>query len=194
MNDYELMTILHPRLNADETAATVEAIQNRITGAGGTLLSTDVWGRRRLAYPINHVLEGTYVLFTLELEPSAARGIESWLTINEGVLRHLLIRGIIPYEGPDHRGSDRDYDRDRDDDRDSESEPEAAEPVAEDAPAAEAPAMDAPAPAVAAEPEAAPEPAVAAVAEEPPEAVAETLDASPADDADEPETARTATE
>lgn len=100
MNDYELMTILHPRLNADEVNQAVETIQNRITSAGGELIDTDVWGRRRLAYPIQHLLEGTYVLFTFRLAPGETRAIESWLRISESVLRHLLVRGIIPYEGP----------------------------------------------------------------------------------------------
>jgi small subunit ribosomal protein S6 len=100
LNEYELMLILHPRLNADEANAMVETVQGRITGAGGEMISTDVWGRRRLAYPIQHVLEGTYVLMTFQLEPARTRTIESWLGISESVLRHLLIRGIIPYEGP----------------------------------------------------------------------------------------------
>jgi small subunit ribosomal protein S6 len=101
VNEYELMTILHPRLNADEVKQTVETIEGRLTGAGGELISTDVWGRRRLAYPIQHLAEGTYVLFTFRLAPTETRGIESWLRISESVLRHLLVRGIIPYEGPE---------------------------------------------------------------------------------------------
>lgn len=100
MNDYELMTIIHPRLSADEVKQMVETIEQRLTGAGGELISTDVWGRRRLAYPIEHLMEGTYVLFTFRLPPGQTRAIESWLRISESVLRHLLIRGIIPYEGP----------------------------------------------------------------------------------------------
>jgi small subunit ribosomal protein S6 len=172
MNDYELMTILHPRLNADDTTATVEAIQGRITDAGGNLLSTDVWGRRRLAYPIQHVLEGTYVLFTFEMAPTSTRTVESWLGISESVLRHLLIRGIIPYQGPDQRGGDRDHDRDHDrDDRDRDRDRDREEP--RDAPQDEAPVAEAPVEEPAAEPI----------------EVDDAADEAPADDAGEPETA-----
>ncbi len=117
MNEYELMAILHPRLTADEMAAAIANIEAQITAQGGEMLSTDVWGRRRLAYPINGSMDGTYVLMTLKMPPTGTGAVEAWLVIAESVLRHLLIRGIIPYQRRDER-DDRD-DRDRDDgDRD----------------------------------------------------------------------------
>ena len=114
MNEYELVSIIHPRLNADETAAAIATVEGQIVSNGGELLSTDVWGRRRLAYPINHLLEGTYVLMTFRLAPDKAPVVEALLRISEQVLRHLLVRGIIPFQGHDRRDRDRD-DRDRDD-------------------------------------------------------------------------------
>jgi len=115
VNEYELMTILHPRLTADETAAAIASIEAQITAQGGEMLSTDVWGRRRMAYPINGNMDGTYVLMTLKMPPAGASPLESWLIITDPVLRHLLIRGIIPYQGRSERDDDRDRDRDRDD-------------------------------------------------------------------------------
>lgn len=114
MNEYELMTILHPRLSADETAAAIASIEAQITAQGGEMLSTDVWGRRRMAYPIDGNMDGTYVLMTLKMPAAGASPLEAWLIITDPVLRHLLIRGIIPYQGRD-RDDDRDRDRDRDD-------------------------------------------------------------------------------
>ena len=119
MNEYELMVILHPRLTADETATALASIEAQITGQAGELLTTDVWGRRRLAYPINGSMDGTYVLFTLKMPAAGASPLEAWLVITDPVIRHLLIRGIIPYQGRDRNDDDRDRDRDRDrDDRD----------------------------------------------------------------------------
>lgn len=114
MNEYELVSIIHPRLNADETTAAIATVEGQIVSNSGELLSTDVWGRRRLAYPINHLLEGTYVLMTFRLAPDKAPVLEALLRISEQVLRHLLVRGIIPFQGHDRRDRDRD-DRDRDD-------------------------------------------------------------------------------
>jgi len=112
VNEYELMVILHPRLTADETAAALASIEAQIVAQSGELLSTDVWGRRRLAYPINGSMDGTYVLFTLKMPAPGASPLEAWLVITDPVIRHLLIRGIIPYQG---RSQDDDRDRDRDD-------------------------------------------------------------------------------
>jgi small subunit ribosomal protein S6 len=118
VNEYELVSIIHPRLNADETAAAIATIQGQIEAQGGEILSVDIWGRRRLAYPIKHLLEGTYVLMTFKLAPEKAPVLEALLRISEQVIRHLLVRGIIPFQGHDRRDRDRD-DRDRDrDDRD----------------------------------------------------------------------------
>ena len=124
MNEYELMTILSPRLNADETAATVHAIEARIAQHSGELLATDVWGRRRLAYPIGESMEGTYVLTTLRLPAASAAPLESWLTLSESVIRHLLIRGIIPYAG-----HDRERERDAERERERDAEPASARVV-----------------------------------------------------------------
>ena len=151
MNEYELMTILHPRLSADETAAAIASIEAQITAHGGEMLSTDVWGRRRLAYPINGSMDGTYVLMTLKMPPASASPIESWLIITDPVLRHLLIRGIIPYQGRD-RDDDRDRDRDRgrddrddrDDDRRDRNDRDERDDRGNEAPAAILDSADAP--------------------------------------------------
>ncbi|MGE3962436.1 MAG: 30S ribosomal protein S6 [Dehalococcoidia bacterium] len=141
MNEYEMMTVFHPRLSADETTAAIASLEEQIAANGGEMLSTDNWGRRRLAYPIDGVVDGTYVLMTFKMPPAGAVPLERWIRISESTLRHLLIRGIIPFEGGrDDRDRDRD-DRDRDDrdDRDEDDDTGSDEPRA----AAPAPAVEA---------------------------------------------------
>jgi small subunit ribosomal protein S6 len=108
-----MRTVFHPRLSAEETTAAVTTLEEQIAANGGEMLSTDNWGRRRLAYPIDGVVDGTYVLMTFNLPAQGAAPLERWIGISETTIRHLLIRGIIPFEGD--RGRDRD-DRGRDDD------------------------------------------------------------------------------
>ncbi|MYH41808.1 MAG: 30S ribosomal protein S6 [Chloroflexi bacterium] len=95
MNDYEMVYIVSPRLSSEEAERATAWVDGLIRDGGGELLSTDVWGRRRLAYPIKHQFEGTYVYSTFRLEPQATRRIESELSLSESVLRHLMIRGIV---------------------------------------------------------------------------------------------------
>ena len=95
MNDYEMVYIVSPRLSSDEAERATAWVDGLIRQGGGELLSTDVWGRRRLAYPIKHQFEGTYVYSTFRLDPQATRRIESELALSEDVLRHLMVRGIV---------------------------------------------------------------------------------------------------
>jgi small subunit ribosomal protein S6 len=98
LNEYELLYIVHPRRAQDEVPAVIEWVSDLVTQGGGEVLTVDDWGRRRLAYPISHEMEGTYVLTTLRLSPEAPRAIESQMVISEDIMRHMLIRGIMPLE------------------------------------------------------------------------------------------------
>ena len=98
MNDYELMYVLHPRLSEQDIDAFVDNVSSIINNFG-EVITVDRWGRRRLAYPIGQNLEGFYVLTTFNAQPEVGFELESQLNLSEDVLRHLLIKGIIPYEG-----------------------------------------------------------------------------------------------
>lgn len=202
MNEYELMYVLHPRLTAEEIEAAVARISALVTDPGGEIISVDQWGRRRLAYPIDRNLEGYYVLSTFKAPGTVAGPIEAQLNLSEDVLRHLLIRGIIPYEEPPRdervaperersRPSRDDDRRPRGDDGPPPGEDAAAAPDAEAAPAAAAPVAAAPAAPPAAEASvaepaavAAPEvPAAVAAPEVPAEVAAPEAPATPAEPA-----------
>ena len=99
MNEYELLYIVHPRKAADEVPSVIDWVSDLVQQGGGEPLSVDDWGRRRLAYPIAHEFEGTYVLATFRLPPESTAALESQLVISEDIMRHLLIHGIIPFEG-----------------------------------------------------------------------------------------------
>jgi small subunit ribosomal protein S6 len=95
VNDYEMVYVLSPRLSSDEGEQASKWVEGVIRESGGEVLSMDLWGRRRLAYPIKHQFEGTYVYTTFRIEPTSTVRIESQLGLSEDVLRHLIIRGII---------------------------------------------------------------------------------------------------
>ncbi len=99
LNEYELLYIVHPRKAADEVPSVIEWVSGLVQQGGGEPLSVDDWGRRRLAYPIAHEFEATYVLATFRLPPESTASLESQLVISEDIMRHLLIHGIIPFEG-----------------------------------------------------------------------------------------------
>ncbi|NLF34432.1 MAG: 30S ribosomal protein S6, partial [Clostridiales bacterium] len=59
--------------------------------ANGTLVETDEWGKRRLAYPINDLSEGYYVLMAFTSEPEFPAELDRILKIADGVIRSMII-------------------------------------------------------------------------------------------------------
>jgi len=93
LQDYELVLIISPEVGGETLDATIDNVVSKfITGSGGTISNVEQWGKRRLAYPIKHFTEGSYVLTQFKLKPTFSEELEANLRISEEVLRHLLIR------------------------------------------------------------------------------------------------------
>ena len=96
MRHYELVTILSPMLNQDEASATWDDIKAFIANREGEITAEQVWGTRRLAYPIRkgnyNFLEGAYYLSSFTAENSFNRDLENYLRLDERVLRSLVVK------------------------------------------------------------------------------------------------------
>lgn len=91
LRDYELTIIITPETSEEKLEASIESISRYITDREGTVSDVQKWGKRKLAYPIKHFIEGFYVLFQFKMKPQDGRELENNLRISEEVLRHLLI-------------------------------------------------------------------------------------------------------
>ena len=92
LQEYELVYIVSPEV-ADESLETrVDSISQFITGKEGIIDGVDKWGRKKLAYPIKHFLEGNYVLTKFKLSPAQCKELDANLRISEEIIRHLLIK------------------------------------------------------------------------------------------------------
>ncbi|MBV9097725.1 MAG: 30S ribosomal protein S6 [Frankiaceae bacterium] len=92
MRHYELMVILDPDLEEKTIAPSLDAFLGVIRSDGGTIEKVDVWGRRRLAYEINHKVEGIYAVLDITAEPAAVKELDRQLNLNESVLRTKVLR------------------------------------------------------------------------------------------------------
>ena len=90
--NYELIYIIRPEADEENSEATVESVGQFITGKGGIVSEVERWGKRRLAYPIKQFGEGTYVLTRFQMQPEYNKDLETNLRISENVIRHLLIK------------------------------------------------------------------------------------------------------
>ena len=85
---YEVLYIIDPAQGEEGIAALVEKFKAMVE-AEGTLSNVDEWGKRRLAYPINDLNEGYYVLMNMETKPAFPAELERVMKITDGVLRVL---------------------------------------------------------------------------------------------------------
>ena len=90
---YETLFAVSGNLVEEDAKAVIEKFVNLIN-ENGTEVDVNEWGKRRLAYPINYVTEGYYVLVSYKSEPSFPLELERVLGITEGVLRYMTTTKI----------------------------------------------------------------------------------------------------
>ena len=88
---YELMYIINPNLSEEETAAVVEKFK-ALVEQNGTLEEMEEMGKRKLAYEINYISEGYYVLVKFTSVPDFPAELDRVLGITDGILRSLITR------------------------------------------------------------------------------------------------------
>ena len=86
---YELMYVLNPNLTEEETAALVEKFKALIE-SNGTVDELQEMGKRKLAYEINYLTEGYYVLVKFTCDPDFPAELDRVLGITDGVIRSLI--------------------------------------------------------------------------------------------------------
>ena len=92
MNKYEVTVILGAKLEDEARAEVLERIKGYITRYNGTVGEIEEWGKRKLAYEIQHQTEGFYYLINFEGDQTTPNGLESELRILEPVLRYLVVK------------------------------------------------------------------------------------------------------
>ena len=90
MMNYEIMFILDPALEDDKKEATIETVKG-IIEADGQVTKTDIWGMRKLAYPIQKKNEGYYVVVEFAGNPELPKELDRRMRIMDAVIRHLII-------------------------------------------------------------------------------------------------------
>jgi small subunit ribosomal protein S6 len=158
MRNYENLVIVKPTFTAEEIQASVKAIEEVITSNGGEIAATNAMGMRKLAYPIEKNERGYYHVIYYTIAPAAIAEIERRFRINEDLLRFVTIkydtnREIAAFNGLVEKAKKA---------AEAPAKVETPAPVAEEtpvveevkaeeAPATETPAVEAEAPAAAAE-------------------------------------------
>ena len=94
MNEYEILLMLDPELAEERSEEIIARIRTRIEGDDGTWDGHEPWGRRKLAYEIDHKPDGVYHLLLFTATPATLAEISRVLKITDGVMRHLAVRRV----------------------------------------------------------------------------------------------------
>lgn len=92
MTDYEVTYILRPTLDEAEVDARATTFSDLVIGRGGSVGSVEKLGKKRLAYEIDDVREGSYVVMIFQSDAATSKELERQLKLSEDVLRALLIQ------------------------------------------------------------------------------------------------------
>lgn len=92
MRKYEVMILVDSDVDERQVPGLVEKHLEVVTSGGGTVESTDIWGRRRLAYDINHKSEASYAVVQLTAEPAVVQELDRLLGIDEQIVRTKVLR------------------------------------------------------------------------------------------------------
>ncbi|HHX18664.1 MAG TPA: 30S ribosomal protein S6 [Clostridium sp.] len=91
LNKYESIFVISPELDEETTKSIIEKIKNLIESEG-ELENIDEWGKRKLAYPIDYLNEGYYVLMNFAAKPEFPQELERVYKITEGVIKNIIIK------------------------------------------------------------------------------------------------------
>ena len=94
MNEYEILLMLDVDLPDERAEEILTRMRELIESEGGTWDGHEPWGRRKLAYEIDHKGEGVYHLLLFSSSPEALAEISRVLKITDGVVRHLAVRRV----------------------------------------------------------------------------------------------------
>lgn len=94
MNPYEILLMLDPELPEERQSEIVQRMRELVEKAEGTWVGHDVWGRRKLAFEIDHKGEGAYHLVNFDSTAETLDELSRVLRITDDVMRHLAVRRI----------------------------------------------------------------------------------------------------
>jgi small subunit ribosomal protein S6 len=117
MRHYEIVFMVHPD-QSEQVPAMIERYKALIENDGGKIHRLEDWGRRQLAYPIQHLAKAHYVLMNIECSAAVLAELESGFRFNDAVLRHLIVKreGPVTEMSPIMKNKDDKGDRRRRDD------------------------------------------------------------------------------
>ncbi|HEX5260952.1 MAG TPA: 30S ribosomal protein S6 [Gaiellales bacterium] len=94
INPYEIMLMIEPEVAEERQREITDRIKATVTERGGTWGEVDAWGKRKLAYEIEHHADAWYYVLTFDAPAEALAEVTRVLAITEGVMRHMAVNRL----------------------------------------------------------------------------------------------------
>lgn len=91
---YEMIYLIDTSIAEEAREALITKFEDTVKNLGGTVVSTDKWGVKKTAYPINYKSEAFYVLMTFEADGSAIKELDRIAGITDGIMRRMITKAI----------------------------------------------------------------------------------------------------
>lgn len=91
---YEMLYLIDTSIAEEAREALITKFEDIVKNLGGTVVSTDKWGVKKTAYPINYKSEAFYVLMTFEADGSAIKELDRIAGITDGIMRRMITKAI----------------------------------------------------------------------------------------------------
>lgn len=92
MVNYESLFILRPDMEEEKIGEIMEKFRALVENNGGQVARLDKWGKRRLAYEIERLREGLYIIFQFKSDPEVVKELDRVFKITDEVIRHIIVR------------------------------------------------------------------------------------------------------
>ncbi|HIW91494.1 MAG TPA: 30S ribosomal protein S6 [Candidatus Corynebacterium avicola] len=92
VRQYEMMIIIDPSQDERTVAPSLDKFLETVRKDNGTVEKVDIWGKRRLEYPINKQDEGIYAVIDLNCESATVQELDRLLNLNEIIMRTKVLR------------------------------------------------------------------------------------------------------
>lgn len=91
MNHYELMYIIPLKIEGEDSGAVADKVRAWLQVEGAKIIHEENLGKRKLAYPINHIRHGSYVVMGLDIDPAKVARVTEWFRLSSEILRAQLV-------------------------------------------------------------------------------------------------------
>ncbi len=91
MRTYEALYIVQPNATDDEVQTIDAGVQRLITEDGGSVVRSEIWGKRRLAYEVKRFQEGVFILIRFQSGPDVITKLKQYFKLTDDIIRELVV-------------------------------------------------------------------------------------------------------